>query len=205
VRRNISAGTETHCKRVQSAIPAQKYLCGHGDALGGVAVASSEEYINSLKFEFMCELGNVMSPFNAWLLLRGIKTLGLRMEVHEKNAKAVADFLSDHGKVRRVYYPGLNDTDFTHRQMRGCGGVVSFEPTGGIRAAEEFVGRLRLAKLAVSLGDAETLVQIPSRMTHRDYPTDRLKEFGFSEDLVRISVGLEDAEDILEDMSQALK
>ncbi|MCR4403543.1 MAG: aminotransferase class I/II-fold pyridoxal phosphate-dependent enzyme [Firmicutes bacterium] len=185
-----------------------KYIGGHGDALGGVAVARDPDYILRLRFEFLCDLGSVLSPFNAWLFLRGLKTLGVRMERHASNALVVARFLSDHPKVERVSYPGLDgfpQRDLARRQMRGYGGVVSFEVRGGYEAAVRFIDRLRLTTIAVSLGDAETLVEHPASMTHREYPRERLPEFGFSEALVRLSVGLEDPEDIIDDLDHALR
>nr|WP_081698981.1 PLP-dependent aspartate aminotransferase family protein [Caldanaerobacter subterraneus] len=187
---------------------ATKYICGHGDALGGVAISKDEAYIHYLKFDYMCEFGGVMSPFNAWLILRGIKTLGLRMRQHEKNAIEVAKFLSQHPKVKNVLYPGLESFkghEIAKKQMRGFGAIISFEIEGGRKELEEFIKGLKLCQLAVSLGDAETLVEVPSIMTHRGYPKEKLEDFGFRENTVRISVGLEDYNDIIEDLEDALK
>jgi len=186
---------------------ATKYLSGHGDTLGGVATSSDENYIADLKFGYMCELGGVMSPFNAWLILRGMKTLPLRMKMHESNAIAIAEFLLRHKAINRVIYPGLEDHpghSMAEKQMTGYGGIVSFELHGGLDAARDFVERLKLLKLAVSLGDTESLVEIPALMTHRDYPSSELEKFGFTESTVRISAGLEHPEDLLADMEQAL-
>ncbi|MGE5584639.1 MAG: trans-sulfuration enzyme family protein [Bacillota bacterium] len=184
-----------------------KYIGGHGDALGGVAVACDPDYVFRLRFDFLCDLGGVLAPFNAWLFLRGLKTLGIRMERHASNALAVARFLAGHPNVERVLYPGLDDFPqraLVTRQMRGCGGIVSFEVKGGYNAAVRFMDALRLCTIAVSLGDAETLVEHPASMTHREYPRERLAEFGFSEALVRVSAGLEDPEDVIADLDQAL-
>lgn len=187
---------------------ATKYICGHGDVVGGVAIAKDLDYIHHLKFGYMCEFGGVMSPFNAWLLLRGLKTLGLRMRQHEKNAIEVAEFLKNHSKIDSVMYPGLSDFkehNIAKEQMNGFGAIISFEVKGGLDSAIKFVDSLKLAQLAVSLGDCETLVQLPAAITHRGYPREKLAEFGLTESMVRISVGLEDSKDIIEDLEQALK
>lgn len=187
---------------------ATKYICGHGDVVGGVAVAKDMDYVQHLKFGYMCEFGGVMSPFNAWLLLRGLKTLGVRMRQHEENAIEVANFLNNHPKIDSVMYPGLPDFkgyEIAKEQMNGFGAMISFEVKGGLESATKFVDSLKLAQLAVSLGDCETLVQLPAAITHRGYPRERLAEFGLTESMVRISVGLENSKDIIEDLDQALK
>lgn len=186
---------------------ATKYLCGHGDVVAGVAISRDMEYLQSLKFDYMCEFGGVLSPFNAWLLLRGLKTLGLRMRQHEFNAKAVATYLKKHPKVSHVYYPGLEDSDchdVAASQMSGFGAIISFEVKGGLEAAKRVVNATLLFKLAVSLGDCETLIQLPAAMTHRGYDHERLKEFGLTESMIRISVGLEDIDDILSELDAIL-
>lgn len=182
---------------------ATKYLCGHGDVVAGVAVARDIEYVNSLKFDYMCEFGGALSPFNAWLILRGMKTLGLRMRAHEANALAAARYLQEHPKVSAVYYPGLKDFPghaLAASQMSGFGAIVSFEVRGGLESAKRVVNGMRLFKLAVSLGDCETLAQLPAAMTHRGYDHERLKDFGLSESMIRISFGLEDIADILKEL-----
>lgn len=184
-----------------------KYLCGHGDAIGGVAVSKNAAYIHELKFDYMSELGGVMSPFNAWLLLRGIKTLGVRMRQHEKNALQVAGYLQKHSRVKEVMYPGLESFKgypIAKKQMSGFGAMISFEVDGGIDVAKKLVNGMRLAKIAVSLGDCESLIEVPAAMTHRGYPKEQLEQFGLTESMVRISVGLENAEDIIDDLEQAL-
>ncbi|NLW39558.1 MAG: aminotransferase class I/II-fold pyridoxal phosphate-dependent enzyme [Tissierellia bacterium] len=186
---------------------ATKYICGHGDVIGGVAIAKDLDYVHYLKFDYMCEFGGVMSPFNAWLLLRGLKTLGIRMREHEKNAKKVAEFLKNHPKVREVYYPGLEDFkghELAKDQMSGFGAMISFEIDGSLDDAKKVVNSVKLAQLAVSLGDCETLIELPAAMTHRGYPAEELSRFGLTETMIRISVGLEHHEDIIEDLYQAL-
>lgn len=186
---------------------ATKYICGHGDVVGGVAVSKNVDYIQSLKFDYMCEFGGVMSPFNAWLLLRGLKTLGVRMRQHEKNALEVARFLKSHPKVKEVMYPGLEDFkghEIAKEQMSGFGAMISFEIDGDLEDAKKVVNSVKLAQLAVSLGDCETLIELPAAMTHRGYPKEELAKFGLTESMIRISVGLEDAGDIIEDLDNAL-
>lgn len=188
---------------------ATKYLCGHGDALGGVAVAQDEQYIAQLKFDYMCELGGAMSPFNAWLILRGIKTLGLRLRAHCQSALQVAKFLQTQDKVKKVIYPGLPECaghQIAQKQMQGgFGAMVSLEMKGGLPAAQKLTENLNLFKLAVSLGDCESLIEVPAAMTHFCYPQDKLAEFGLSPSLVRLSIGLEDSQDLIQALEQALK
>lgn len=186
---------------------ATKYICGHGDVVAGVAVANDPAYILSLKFDYMSEFGGVLSPFNAWLLLRGLKTLGVRMRQHEANAMAVARYLEKHPKVSQVYYPGLESFPghaVAKSQMSGFGAIISFEVAGGLEAAKRVVNNMNMFHLAVSLGDCETLVQLPAAMTHRGYDHQRLAEFGLTESMIRISVGLEDIDDIIAELDQIL-
>lgn len=186
---------------------ATKYLSGHGDIVGGLAISKDPNYILSLKFEYMCEFGGVMSPFNAWLLLRGIKTLGIRMEAHEKSAKQIAEYLEKHPKVEKVFYPGLETFkghEIAKEQMDGYGAMISFEVKGGYEAASKVIEGFEMAKLAVSLGDCETLVEMPAAITHRGYDKEKLVSFGLTESMIRISVGLESVDDIIEDIEKAL-
>jgi len=186
---------------------ATKYISGHGDVVGGVAVSKDGDYIHGLKFDYMCELGGVMSPFNAWLLIRGLKTLGVRMRQHEKNAMELAGFLKKHPKVKSVFYPGLEGFaghDTARSQMDGFGAMLSFEVDGGLEKAKKAVNNVKLIKLAVSLGDCETLIELPAAMTHLGYPKEKLGEFGFTQSMIRISVGLENVEDLMEDLDSAL-
>ena len=155
----------------------------------------------------MCEFGGVMSPFNAWLMLRGLKTLGLRMRQHESNAIQIASFLKRHPKITKVMYPGLpefNGHELAKRQMNGFGAMISFEVQGGLQVAKKVVNNVKLAKLAVSLGDCETLIELPAAMTHAGYPKEKLQEFGLTDSMVRLSVGIENVKDIIEDLDTAL-
>lgn len=186
---------------------ATKYLGGHGDVVAGLAVSQDDAYIHRLKFDYMCELGGVMSPFNAWLIIRGIKTLSLRMERHAQNAMEVAKYLEKHPRVKRVFYPGLTSHkghEVAKKQMTAFGGLVSFEIDGSLEEAIEVINRVKLAKIAVSLGDTETLIQLPAAMTHLGYSDEALKAIGLSKSLVRISVGLETVKDIIEDLENSL-
>ncbi|WP_114458778.1 MULTISPECIES: aminotransferase class I/II-fold pyridoxal phosphate-dependent enzyme [unclassified Halanaerobium] len=186
---------------------ATKYICGHGDSLGGVAVSKDADYIQRLKFDYMCEFGGVLSPSNAWLMLRGLKTLALRMREHEKNAQKTAEFLLGHKKVKEVYYPGLEDFaghETAKKQMDGFGAMISFEIDGSFENAKKFINSVELAQLAVSLGDCETLIELPAAMTHRGYPEEKLAQFGLTKSMIRISIGLEHYQDIIDDLDNAL-
>lgn len=186
---------------------ATKYICGHGDVVAGVAVSRNREYIQSLKFDYMAEFGGVLSPFNAWLLLRGLKTLGVRMRQLEKNALRIAEYLEKHSDVTRVMYPGLPSFEgygTAKKQMSGFGAMISFEVKGGLETAKRVINNIKLIQIAVSLGDCETLMELPAAMTHRGYDRKKLQEFGLSDSMLRISVGLEDTKDIIKDLDQAL-
>jgi len=186
-----------------------KYLNGHGDALGGIAIAKEQDYIDYLKFGIMSEIGTVLDPNSAFLILRGLKTLSIRMEEHQKNAIKIANFLNNHKKVKKVYYPGLDDFPYKEvvkKQMKGYGAIVSFEIWGDFNKTRKFIETLKIPALAVSLGDCETLVEHPLSMTHRTYlEKPDSEEFKKLENLVRISVGLEDVDEIIEDIDTALK
>ncbi|QRN86646.1 PLP-dependent transferase [Clostridia bacterium] len=186
---------------------ATKYICGHGDVIGGVAISKDLDYIMSLKFNFMSEIGGVMSPFNAWLLIRGLKTLHIRMDRHMENAKRLVDFLQSHSSVSSVLYPGLEDFPghkIAKQQMNGFGAMIGFEVKGGLENTKKVMNSLKMTQIAVSLGDCETLIEQPAVMTHRGYDSAELEKFGLSEQLLRVSVGLESIEDIIEDFDQAL-
>lgn len=186
---------------------ATKYICGHGDVIAGVAIAKDFDYVQSLKFEYMCELGGAMSPFNAWLLLRGLKTLGIRMRQHEANAIKVAAFLEAHPKVTKVYYPGLpsfKGHELAKKQMSGFGAVIAFEVKGDLETAKKVVNGVEMLKLAVSLGDCETLIEMPAAMTHLGYDREALASFGLSEEMIRLSIGIENVEDIIADLERGL-
>jgi methionine-gamma-lyase len=186
---------------------ATKYIGGHGDTVAGV-VAGSKEFIDSLRGEFLRDWGGCLSPFNAWLLLRGLKTLPVRMDKHSENGMEVAQFLSYHPKIEKVMYPGLRthpQHELAKRQMRGFGGMIAFLVKGGREAGKILMDNVELCTLAVSLGDVDTLIQHPASMTHSTYSPQALDSAGISESLVRISVGLEDVNDIVADLKQALK
>ncbi|HHL73050.1 MAG TPA: aminotransferase class I/II-fold pyridoxal phosphate-dependent enzyme [Bacteroidetes bacterium] len=183
-----------------------KYIGGHGDAIGGV-VAGSKTFIDDLRSSGLKELGAIMSPFTAWLMLRGLKTLPVRMDRSSENAMQVAKFLDGHEKVSRVHYPGLQSHpghDIARRQMRGFSGVLAFELHGGFPAAERMLNAVNLISLAVSLGDCDTLIEHPASMTHSSYSPEERRELGISDGLVRLSVGLEGIDDLLADLQQAL-
>lgn len=185
---------------------ATKYLNGHGDVIAGFVV-SSAEFINQVKmFGIKDMTGSVLGPQEAFLILRGLKTLELRMKRHCENAAAVAKFLESHEKVEKVFYPGLEshvNHEVAKKQMKDFGGMVSFEVKGGKEAGMKLVNALELCTIAVSLGDAETLVEHPASMTHSTYSPQDLKDAGIPEGLVRLSAGLENSEDIIADLKQA--
>ncbi len=184
-----------------------KYIGGHSDVVGGAVVTSNSEIYEKLKF-YQNAAGAVPAPFDSWLFLRGIKTLKLRMETHEKNALRVAEFLASHPYVERVYYPGL-PTHPQHalakRQMRGFGGMVSFEIAGGLPAVERFIARTKLFLLAESLGGVESLLCYPPRMTHASISAEERAKRGIHDNLIRLSVGLENGDDLTEDLRTALQ
>ena len=183
-----------------------KYLNGHSDSIGGVVVAAREEDAEWLKF-IQNAAGAILSPFDSWLVLRGTKTLAVRMKQHNVNGQAVAEYLESHPKVKKVIYPGLASHpqhDLAKRQMRGFGGMLSFE-LGTFEEARQVCNRVRLMALAESLGGVETLMTHPASMTHASVPPDRRAAIGLSDSLVRISVGIEDPQDLIDDLAQALK
>ncbi len=182
-----------------------KYLNGHSDSIGGVVIATRDEDVERLKF-IQNAAGAILSPFDSWLVLRGTKTLTLRMAQHNANGLALAEFLATHPKVTRVIYPGLPSHpqhDLAKRQMRGFGGMVSFD-VGTFEAARRVCNGVRLMALAESLGGVETLISHPATMTHASVPPERRKEIGLTDSLVRISAGIEDVADLIDDLEQAL-
>jgi len=186
---------------------ATKYLNGHGDVIAGL-IAGSQEQINEIRGYGLKDMtGATMSPFSAMLVMRGLKTLTLRMDRHCENAMAVAELLEQSPAVEIVGYPGLPSFPqhaLAKKQMSRFGGMISFELAGGYAAGTKMMNRLKLVSRAVSLGDAETLIQHPASMTHATYTPEERAQYGISEGLVRMSVGLEDIEDILDDIRQAL-
>ncbi|WDV44975.1 methionine gamma-lyase [Clostridiaceae bacterium M8S5] len=186
---------------------ATKYLNGHGDVIAGF-IAGPKEFMNEVRFFGLKDMtGAVMSPDDAYLILRGMKTLEVRMKKHCENAMKVAEFIENHPAVEKIYYPGLKSFpqyELAKKQMKLPGAMISFELNGGIEEGKKVMNNIHMAQLAVSLGDAETLIQHPASMTHSAYsPEDRAKA-GITDGLVRLSVGLEDAEDIIFDLKQAL-
>jgi cystathionine gamma-lyase len=182
-----------------------KYLNGHSDMLGGLVVANSGKIAERLRF-FQKAIGGILSPFDAWLCLRGTKTLAVRMERHGKSAMLVAKWLAKHRKVRKVHYPGLSTHPqhaLARKQMKSYGGMISFD-LGGLPQARKFLKRVELCALAESLGGVETLISHPATMTHASIPPEQRHKIGVTEGLVRISVGLEDVEDIISDLKNAL-
>jgi cystathionine beta-lyase/cystathionine gamma-synthase len=182
-----------------------KFLNGHSDSVGGVAIAMRDDHIEWLKFVQNAQ-GAILGPMDAWLVLRGTKTLPLRMERHNANAQAIAEYLERHPKVTRVYYPGLSSHpqhDLAKRQMRGFGGLISFE-VGSMDKSRTLLNSVELMTLAESLGGVETLISHPASMTHASVPPERRAAIGLTEDMVRVSVGIEDVDDLLADLEQAL-
>jgi cystathionine beta-lyase/cystathionine gamma-synthase len=182
-----------------------KYMNGHSDSLGGIVVAAGKEDVEHLAF-VQNAMGAILSPFDSWLLLRGTKTLALRMERHNTNAIALAAFLSRHPKVQKLYYPGLPEHpghELAKKQMTGFGGMLSFE-TGSLKAAQTVLEGTRVFSLAESLGGVESLISHPATMTHASIPVEDRLRFGVTDGLVRLSVGVEDLEDLQADMDRAL-
>ena len=185
---------------------ATKYINGHGDLIAG-AIIGPRSAIHDLRRHSMELLGTCLGPFEAWLTTRGLRTMALRMARHNENGLAVARFLQGHPAVSRVHYPGLPEHlghDIARKQMSGFGGMVSFELAGGLEAGERLVDSVKLCTLAVSLGSVETLIQHPASMTHAGVPQDVRRQMGITDGLVRLSVGIEDAPDIMADLGQAL-
>ena len=182
-----------------------KYLNGHSDSIGGIVVATRDDDIEWLGFVQNAE-GAILSPMDSWLVLRGTKTLAVRMAQHNKNGLAVAEFLASHPKVQRVLYPGLTthpQHELAKRQMNGFGGMLSFD-VGTFEGAKRVLNRVRLMSLAESLGGVETLISHPASMTHASVPAERRQAMGLTDSLVRISVGIEDVGDLIADLRQAL-
>jgi len=187
---------------------ATKYLGGHGDLIAG-AIAGSEQIIKEVRLKGLRYLtGATIAPMSAFLILRGLKTLQLRVEQHSRSALAVAEMLSAHPTVATVHYPGLPDfpqAEIVKKQMSAGSGLIAFELKGGTTQGRAFIDALELAHCAVSLGDAETLVEHPASMTHSAYSTAERAEHGISDGLIRMSIGLEDTADILDDVGHALR
>jgi cystathionine beta-lyase/cystathionine gamma-synthase len=182
-----------------------KYLNGHSDAIGGVVIAQHDEHIEWLKFIQNAE-GAILGPMDSWLVLRGTKTLPVRMERHNANAMALAEYLAGHPKVAKVHYPGLPshpEHALAQRQMRGFGGLITFQ-LGSLERARTLLNSVRLMALAESLGGVETLISHPVTMTHASVPEEHRRRIGLTDDMVRVSVGIEDVNDLRDDLAQAL-
>jgi cystathionine beta-lyase/cystathionine gamma-synthase len=182
-----------------------KFLNGHSDGLGGVVVCTKPEQAEQLGF-VQKAAGAILSPFECWLVLRGVKTLAVRMEQHDRNGRAAAEFLSEHKKVKKVFYPGLPDHPqyaLAKKQMTGFGAMITFE-TGSLANANKMLRKVRVCSLGESLGGVETLISHPATMTHAALGEEGRKAIGITDGMVRISVGIEDVEDIIADLDQAL-
>ncbi|MEN8153951.1 MAG: aminotransferase class I/II-fold pyridoxal phosphate-dependent enzyme [Acidobacteriota bacterium] len=185
---------------------ATKYLNGHGDVIMGFSVGKTEDIHKKIR-DFVKLSGGNANPFDSYLCLRGIKTLSVRMEKHNSNALKVAEYLQNHEKVEKVYYPGLPDFEgheIAKKQMSGFSSVIAFDLKGGFEAGKKLMKKVKMMTLAVSLGTVDTLIQHPASMTHSGVPKEEKLSAGITDELTRISVGLEDVEDIIEDLEQAL-
>ena len=185
---------------------ATKYLCGHGDAMGGATVGT-KEFIEHLNHDVLRDFGGVMSPFTAWLMLRGMRTLHVRMPAHCANAQKVAEFLAQHPKVEHVNYPGLPGHpghDLAKRQMKGFGAVMSFEVERGYEGGKRVMDGVKIFLRAASLGDTRSLIVHPASTSHRAVPREQREAIGITDGLVRLSVGIEAIEDLIQDLAQAL-
>ena len=183
-----------------------KYLSGHSDIIGGAAVTSNSELFGALK-SYQSAAGAVPGPWDCWLLLRGVKTMAIRMREHERDALFLTEYLKGHPRIDKIYYPGLASHpqhDVARRQMSGFGGMVSIELKGGFKAVEKFLSKLKLFALAASLGGVESLVLHPATYSHRILPEKERKKLGISDSLIRLSVGIEHREDLKKDLAQAL-
>lgn len=184
---------------------ATKYLGGHSDLVAGLVVVNSEKLAEEIHF-IQNAVGGILGPQDAWLLIRGIKTLGLRMEAIERNAQEIVTFLTEHPAVGKVYYPGLASHpqhELSKKQTTGFGGIISFDVGSDAKAAE-LLKKLTYFTLAESLGAVESLISVPARMTHASIPAERRAELGITPGLVRISVGIEDGEDLIDDLKKGL-
>ncbi len=182
-----------------------KFLNGHSDGLGGVVMCAKQEHADQLAF-LQKAAGAILSPFECWLVLRGVKTLAARMEIHDRSGRIVADFLSKHKKVKAVFYPGLADHPqhaLARRQMSGFGAMITFE-TGSLKNANKMLKKVRICSLGESLGGVETLISHPATMTHAGLGVKGRAAIGITDGMVRISVGIEDVDDILDDLDAAL-
>lgn len=186
-------------------IQLQKYLGGHSDVIGGVAVTTSDSLAEKIAF-LSNSMGGIQGAFDSFLCLRSLKTLGLRMKAHQENAFKVAEFLSGNPKVSKIVYPGLKSHpqyELAKKQMFGMGGMITFFIKGGLPEARSFLENVQIFALAESLGGVESLVEHPAIMTHASVPLESRKKLGIDDSLIRLSVGIEDIDDLLEDLKYA--
>lgn len=187
---------------------ATKYLNGHSDVIGGLVVSSQEREDLAEQLAFLSNsIGSIMSPFDSFLVLRSLKTLAVRMEKHCENAFEIASFLEKHEVIEKIYYPGLSNHpnhEIAKKQMNGFGGMITVVLKGGLKTATTFLERTKIFALAESLGGVESLIEHPALMTHASVPTEVRKDLGIEDGLVRLSVGIESVEDLLDDLNQAL-
>ncbi len=184
-----------------------KYIGGHGDILGGAVISNDEEFIRECRLGTLMHLGSVIAPFTAFLATRGLKTLGVRMKQYNESALKIAEWLDANPKIDIVRYPLLKSNpqyEIAKRQMKGGGGMISFDVAGGLEAGKKFINSLKLCTIAVSLGDTETLVEQAAAMTHSMIPRETREAAGITDGMIRMSVGLEDPDDIIADLEQAL-
>jgi cystathionine gamma-lyase/homocysteine desulfhydrase len=185
---------------------ATKYIGGHSDVVAGLVVVNSDQLGEELHF-VQNATGGVLGPQDSWLLMRGLKTLGLRMEAHEENAQAIVSYLSGLDSIKSIHYPGLPSHpqhELARRQARGFGGIISFD-VGSAERASEVIRKLKYFTLAESLGAVESLISVPAKMTHASIPRERREQLGITDGLIRISVGIEDKEDLIADLEQSLR
>jgi len=184
-----------------------KYINGHSDVVGGFITLNNSELSERLHF-LQNSIGAIPSPFDSWLVLRGVKTLGVRMKQHEANARKISQFLEEHSRIEKVIYPGLKSYpqhDLAKKQMQGFGGMITMIIKGGLSAASSFLEKVRVFSLAESLGGVESLIEHPAIMTHASIPREIREQLGISDGLIRLSVGIENVKDLIEDLEQALQ
>lgn len=185
---------------------ATKYINGHGDVIAGLLVGKDADEMKEIRNTVQKDYGGIISPFDAWLLLRGMKTLAVRMDRHSRNAETVFEFLKTHDKVESIFYPFDQrhpQYEIAKKQMTAGGGLISFTIAGGKAEAQKLLDQLKLIKLAVSLGDTESLMQHPATMTHSSVPAEERAQMGIADNLLRLSVGLEHTDDLIDDLRQA--
>jgi cystathionine gamma-lyase len=182
-----------------------KYINGHSDSIGGAVMVNRDDLYSRFKFE-QNAIGAILSPFDSFLVMRGIRTLGVRMRQHAENAMKIAEFLETRNEVKKVIYPGLTSHpqhDLAGKQMKGFGGMLSFELEAKAEKIEKFLKTLKVFSLAESLGGVESLIEIPARMTHKGVPSSERKSLGISDSLIRMSAGIENVQDLIEDLENA--